>query len=184
MRKLILMAFFLMFGPSFADAESSESTNYTFDTQAFYEEVGPSVIDITLTGWTDKPADYIDGNNPDGETYSWPFITVVSNNCSINVTGTNDESYIFESRYGWIFTSKIAPEECDINHITPVPDRNILYFDFKRNEGEVNYDNSMKLRITMKSGEEFNPESFFVIARYVQNSDGGLGFLDEYHISE
>ncbi|NUW69269.1 hypothetical protein [Vibrio coralliilyticus] len=182
MRKLILTFLFLISTQSFSD--TGISTNYTFDTQASYEEVSPGVYDITLSGWTDKPADYIDGNNPDDDTYSWPFITVVSNNCSTNVTGTNDERYIFESRYGWIFTSKIAPEECDINYVTPVPDRNALYFDFKLNEGEMIYDNSMKLRITMKSGEDFNPESFFVIARYVQNSGGGLGFLDEYHISE
>jgi len=182
MRKLILTALLLISSQSFAEARAS--TNYSYDTQASYQIVEPGVIDVTLSGWTDKPANYIDGNNPDGATYSWPFI-IVSNNgiCSTDVTGTDDQRYIFDSRYGWIFTSKVAPVECEISHVTPVPERNALYFDFKLDESGATYDNSMKLRITMKPGKEFDPENFFLIARYVDNH-GGLGFLDEYRITE
>lgn len=151
---------------SFNASASIDDEYYSYDKEATYKKLSESAYEITLTAWTDKPYNYVDGNNPLGAHYFGPYGIVNAGDCTVDLQGPNKQIGN-DNYYGWSFTSSRSNEACSIiDYITPVDPDDSMYFEHtKRNDGY--YDVRMKFVLHLKEGVEFEPAKFITVMPWV-----------------
>ncbi|WP_394239899.1 hypothetical protein [Vibrio astriarenae] len=176
--KLKFLSALIIASSSFFATASDQ--HYAFDTTATYTQLSSNEYLITLTAWTDKPWDYVHGNNEREIVYGGPYGLVNAGDCSVSLNGP--EYYkLSENHYGWKFTDTVNTDQsCEIiDAIYHVEDQDGIYFDYKMNESGK-FDVDMNYILRLKENATFYPERFITVMPWTSPV---AGITDQYKIS-